>query len=70
MGKIVVVRFYFCRVYIIFYADHSCKEKNNQLSKGIYQFWARFGLILSDPVIRPNRVNTRTCFYSIYFMKM
>ena len=44
-----------CTKYIIFYAHHSCKEKNNKLSKGIGQFRA-----LSDPVIRPGPVNTRT----------
>ena len=49
-----------CTKYIIFYAQHSCKEKNNQLSKGIGQFRARSGQIRSDPVIRPDPVNTRT----------
>ena len=49
-----------CTKYIIFYAHHSCKEKKNQLSKGIGQFRARSGPIRSDPVIRPDPVNTRT----------
>ena len=35
-------------------------KKKNQLSKGISQFRARSGPILSDPVIRPDPVNTQT----------
>ena len=44
-------------------------KKNIQLSKGIGQFRARSGPILSDPVIRPDPVNTRT-HWNQYFERV
>ena len=45
-------------------------KKNIQLSKGIGQFRARSGPILSDPVIRPDPVNTRTQIKANYSNKI
>ena len=45
-----------CTKYIIFYAHHSCKEKQSVKQRN----GPISGPIRSDPVIRPDPVNTRT----------